>query len=87
MKIEDRRKESEKEVARIGDMIITNSNARYLLLSSNQINEEYPIAVYNLDDNRIDFLTCQSVFCIGGSLMSETIVEIIPKNNLKLVIE
>ena len=86
MKIEDRRNDNKRKCAGIGDMIVTNKNNRYLLLGNSQVEEEYPIAVYNLDNNCIDFTTCQSVFCVGGDLLWETIMEIIPKEKLKLVI-
>ena len=86
MKIEDKRNDNKKMCAGIGDILVTDSDKWYLLLDI-QVNEEYPIAVCDLVNNCIVFTTCQGVFCIGGSLMSETIVEIIPKNKLKLVIE
>jgi len=84
MKIHDKRNSKE---ANIGDMIITNKGNKYILLINTDVDKNFPIAVFNIGKDNIDFTTQQGVFCIGGTLMDETIVEIISRYNIKIVIE
>lgn len=87
MKIEDRRSYLKEKCAGIGDIIVTDRNTKYLLLDNSHIDKKYPIAICDLSNNCVSFTTCESILCIGGDIMDETIIEIIPRNRLKLVIE
>lgn len=86
MIVEDKRKKKEIKKVDIGDMIITNVGY-YLLLDNSCVDCKYSIAIYNIFLNRIEMTTQQKVFCINGTLGNEEIVDIIPSENLKIVIK
>lgn len=60
-----------------------------MLLINDGVDADYPIAICNIEKDYIEGTTKQKVFCIGGTSVSfnETIVEIIPKNKIKIVID
>lgn len=84
MRIEDNRIQKE---ANIGDIIVTDKNNKYILLINDRVSSTYPIAICNIEKDYIEANTLQKVFCTGGTLLNETIMQIIPKNKVKLVIE
>lgn len=84
MLIQDNRIKME---ANIGDIIITNTGKKYMLLINDGIDAINTIAIYNIEEDYIECTTQQKCFCVGGTLGKEDIVDIVPKLKIKLTIE
>lgn len=72
--------------AKVGDIIVTEKRM-YLLIDSSSITEGYPIAMYDIRQNRINFTTTQTALSVGCHLFNERIDEIIPSDRISLVID
>lgn len=90
MNIEDKRAIG-KQTADIGDMIITDKGRKYIvMIVLEDFGGDY-IGLYDLNNNSITNTNRKKPYAIGEVLFNNTIVntivEIIPKDRLKLVIE
>ena len=75
-----------KQEANIGDIIATNKNNKYILLINN-LSNNFPLAICDIEKDIVISTTQQKVFCLGGTILNETIVEIIPKLKLNIIID